>query len=230
MRLLILFISAFLASCSWVYSAESFSFSGIQWTDSRDVIGKKLKESGELNGLRERNNDIREDSLGSGSNFPYALLEYNKKLKDIDTKLAECGSQPIVAGTADININFSDTAGVLNRGSFGGRFYFSAFDEKLLAYIVGIKNDKYDVVLRALQEKYGPGQPLERQGRNRRNGKSGWHMWEADNELLFSPMEASGSNAVLYVNTAHLKDLIGPCMEVKKNNEAQDKANASKVF
>jgi hypothetical protein len=213
-----------------VYGAESFSFIGIQWTDSRDVVSEKLKKSNEFEGLRDRGpNDQKVKYLLDGRyNIPYSLVQSNKTLSDINSKLEECGGNPIIRVYADENLkryssNTKDSIVTTN-----GKFFFSTFDEKLLYYTIEIKSGKTDSVLRTLQEKYGKGQHVEEQTENKPKKNPEWQMWETGNELLFASI--TGGGGLVFVNTANLRNIVGPCMEGKKVNMEQDKTKASKLF
>lgn len=172
MKLLpLIFSICLITHYSLAYGAESFSFSGIQWTDTRDVISKKLKETNEFEGLRK--DGIAYNQIVGG--FPSDFIK-NNKLSNINNELLKCGYESIVRVMADVDTSNAD--GIICRSCHGGLFYFSAFDEKLLYYEIDIKLEMKDSVLQSLQKKYG-------QGRDFGGEKSNLLMWETDNELLF---------------------------------------------
>ncbi len=229
MKLFLFVFSICLTTQSLVYGAESFSFVGIQWTDSRDVVSEKLRKSNEFEGLRDRgHNDQKVKSLSDDDNVPYSLVQSNKTLGDINSKLEECGGNPIIRVYADEDSKryFSNAKDLIVTGN--GKFYFSTFDEKLLYYTIEIKNGKTDSVLRTLQEKYGQGQQVEEQTGNKRKKNPEWQMWETSNELLFA--STTGVGELVFVNIVNLRNIVGPCIEGKKVKMEQDKTKASKLF
>jgi hypothetical protein len=240
----LLFLAFFcLILISSAYAAESFSFQGIQWSDSRETVNEKLEKSKDLTGL---GNEIKSESLGDNADIPSYVWKNNKILKDLETKLTECGEEPIVGVDANINIdNYSDDTII---GQSGACFYFSAFDNKLLYYTVSIANGKTDTVLQSLKEKYGEGKIVEQEPsgdsremgervqrlENKRvRGSAGknpeWLMWEKENELLFM-FVGQGVEPLVYINTTHVNEIIKPCMALKQEHIDKNKAQAKGTF
>jgi len=247
LKLFLFFFCIFLTAHSTVYGAESFSFSDIQWTDSRDVISEKLKITNDFVGLRQRGrNDQKAGTLTANNDIPYYLVQSNKTLRDINSKLEECGEESIVRVYADENTerHFSNASDTIITS--GGRFFFSAFDEKLLYYTITIDPSKTDTVLQTLQEKYGQGTVVTEgdNGNNKdismhmqkvenkivRQGKNpDWLMWETENELLYI-FVGNGFEPVVYVNKSHIKEVVGHCMEKKKVYTEKLKTQSNKSF
>ena len=230
MRIIFLLSVFILSLHSSVCRAETFGFSGIQWTDSRDVINKKLKQTGELEGFRPRSNDHKLPFLGN-MHFPRTPMLY-KEIDSVNAKLKTCGMESIVAVVSDHDINKAGHSGILDAGSIGVICFFSAFDDTLVAYIVGIRNDKASVILQYLQEKYGPGKPLEEIVGVRPPINTGWHMWETSSELLFAPTEGQidGPSTLVFVNKNNLQGTVGHCMQKQKATSGADKTKLNKLF
>ena len=137
--------------------------------------------------------------------------------------------KPIVRVYADENSDryFSDKKDLIIIR--GGKFYFSAYDGKLLYYTIDILPAKAEIVLQSLQQKYGEGVAVLNKNQPATQNPN-WLEWVKGDEMLFFSYQKSGMEPMVYVSISNLQSIIPLCIEEQQKLLEKNKAKSNSVF